>query len=336
MPSSDPSAVDVQKTTLQNTSSGGVPLTGSVRPPRPQSAIPAAAAHQRGAHNKDGGGPARARKPVRKVLPASTSSSESEESLIAAEEKGDKDAVWQLKQRMETAEEEAAAAAAAVIAEGDGSEFFANPNGPPLPPPPHRGLRAAQHGPDGGGGGPTVKLRTTAGTGPRRKMKNKSVQRIAHASDARRTERVRANTTVSAPESKHPASSKGKSRRLPRATSEKTGVELTDAIREVLNDKLMLLMREPEVPDDVFLSTGESRDFFIGVIAEAAPATLERAEELAETTALVRQKEARPLSKKVKRASAPTSSSKPRRTQNSLTFCGCARSSKISTLGRSI
>jgi len=145
MPSSDPSAVDVQKTTLQNTSSGGVPLTGSVRPPRPQSAIPAAAAHQRGAHNKDGGGPARARKPVRKVLPASTSSSESEESLIAAEEKGDKDAVWQLKQRMETAEEEAAAAAAAVIAEGDGSEFFANPNGPPLPPPPHRVRSAAQH-----------------------------------------------------------------------------------------------------------------------------------------------------------------------------------------------
>jgi len=141
---------------------------------------------------------------------------------------------------------------------------------------------------------------------------------------------------VSARESKHPASSKGKSRRFPRAPSGKTGVKVTDGIREVLNYKLMLLMREPEVPDDVFLSTGESRDFFIGVIAEAATATLERAEELAETTAFVRQKEARPLSKKVKRAGAPTSSSKPRRTQALLTFRGCARSSEHSTLGRSI
>jgi len=212
MPASDPSAVDVQKATLQNTSSGGVPLMGSVRSSRPQSAIPSAAAHQRGAHHKGGGGPARASKAVRKVLPASPSSSESEASLIAAEEKGDQDAVRQLKQRMATAEEEASAAAAAVIAEGDGSECFAHPNGPLLPPPPHRSRRAAQHGPDGGGGGPTVKLRTTAGTGKRRKMKSKSVQRFAHASDARRTECVRANMTVSAPESKHLASSKGKSR----------------------------------------------------------------------------------------------------------------------------
>jgi len=113
-------------------------------------------------------------------------------------------------------------------------------------------------------------------------------------------------------------------------------VQLTDVIREVLNDKLMILMREPEVPDAVFLSTGGSRDLFIGVIVDFATATLERAEELAETTAFVRQKEARPLSKEVKRAGALTSSSKTRRTQDLLTFCGCARSSERSTLGRSI
>jgi len=122
-----------------------------------------------------GGVPSRARKPVRKVLPASPSSSESEAILIAAEEKGEKDAVRKLKQRMAAAEEEAAAAAAAVIAEGDESEFFAHPNGHPLPAPPHRGRRAAHNGRDGSGGGPTVKLRTTSGTGTPRKTKNKSV-----------------------------------------------------------------------------------------------------------------------------------------------------------------
>jgi len=147
------------------------------------------------------------------------------------------------------------------------------------------------------------------------------------------------------PKSKAATSAKGNGRRLSRQAVEKQGVELTDAIRDVLSERLLGLIRDPEEPDDVFLSAGESRDFYIGVIATAAPATFEHAEEIASLPAVVRQKDMSPketkqLKKKAKGAIAQacgvTNVTRKRRIQDILAFCGGARSSEHSTLGRSI
>ena len=361
MPSSDPSAVDVQSTMTHNpaSSAGSVQDKGQHRPKRPESAIPPTAGRSRGATLKGVGSYARPAKRGSQKPPPSPSSSESESSLVAAEQAADRKAVQRLKQRKLAAEEDAAAAAAAVIAQADEMEdpYPASALALPPPPPPPRRLAplgrssSGAAGPSGQavavgtGGGGVSRIR---GAGAPRKVSQKSLARSADASRKSHAMGVHRGGAAHAnppPKSKAPTSAKGKGRRLSRQAVEKQGVELTDAIRDVLSERLLGLMRDPEEPDDVFLSAGESRDFYIGVIATAAPATFERAEEIASLPAVVRQKDQSPqetkqLKKQAKGAIAQaggvTNATRKRRIQDIMAFCGGARSAEHSTLGRSV